>query len=92
MPTVLRVGPLRFRIHGSPREHPPPHVHISRRGAGWITVRIPTDADSVPVIRDYTGLRLREIRWILALVSEHRDDFLTVWETLHGNSSTEPDG
>src|ERR671914_632509 len=34
MPTVLRVGGLRFAVY--PNDHPPAHVHVI--GPGWVVV------------------------------------------------------
>ena len=77
MPTVLRVGGLRFVVY--PNDHPPAHVHVV--GPGWV------------VVVNLRGLELREVvgpcaqreaRRVLELAARHRTALLDAWERFHG--------
>lgn len=77
MPTVLRVGALRFVVH--PNDHPPAHVHVI--GPGWIVV---VNLDG-PAVREVVGpCAERDARWVLDLAGEHRAMLLEGRSRFHG--------
>lgn len=77
MPTVLRVGGLRFVVY--PNDHPPVHVHVF--GPGWIVV---VNLQG-PEVREVVGpCSRRDARRVLDLVVEHRKALLEAWRRFHG--------
>lgn len=84
MPTVLRVRSLVFRMHGPPREHPPPHVHVEQRGEGYAIVRLP-DGEREPWITRAGGFSDRQLDEILRLVAAHIVYLRAHWRRLHGD-------
>lgn len=72
MPTLLRIGPLRFYFH-SHEPNEPPHVHGDR---GDATIKI--WLDSLDVAKSH-GFRAHEIGKIVSLVEAHRQEFLEAW-------------
>lgn len=71
MPTLLRIGPYRFRIHSN--DHPPPHVHVqSADGEAAFTLAPVEYRDS----RGYTRRRLAQIE---EMVRAHEPEFLRHW-------------
>lgn len=77
MPTVLRVGGLRFAVY--PNDHPPAHVHVV--GPGWaVVVNL-----HGPEVREAVGAcSEREARRALDLAREHRAALLEGWRRIHG--------
>jgi hypothetical protein len=77
MPTVFRIGPLRFFSY-SADEGEPPHVHVER---GKCKAKIWLD----PVLLERSrGFRMHEINEIRGLVELHRKHFLEVWNEFFG--------
>jgi hypothetical protein len=77
MPTVLRIGALRFYFF-SHEPNEPPHVHIDKGPASlkvWL--------EPVEVARN-RGFRAHEIGGIVAMVDEHRDRLLEAWHEYFG--------
>jgi hypothetical protein len=77
VPTVLRVGGLRFVVY--PNDHLPAHVHVL--GPGWV------------VVVNLHGLTVREVvgpgsqrdaRLARDLTIEHRAALLEAWRRFHG--------
>ncbi len=72
MPTVLRVGPLRFFFSAGDGAEPP-HIHVERDDSEakfWL--------DPVRLERS-RGFRRKEINQIRGLVEEHREQLLESW-------------
>ena len=72
MPTVLRVGPLRFFFYAGDGAEPP-HTHVERDDSEakfWL--------DPVRLERS-RGFRRKEINRIRGLVEEHREQLLESW-------------
>ena len=77
MPTVLRVGGLRFVVY--PNDHLPAHVHVL--GPGWIVV---VNLQG-PKVREVVGpCARRDARRVLDLAVEHRAVLLEAWRRFHG--------
>ena len=77
MPTVLRIGALRFYFY-SHEPNEPPHVHVDR---GEATIKVWLEAVEVARSR---GFRAHEIGSIVAMVQEHRDVLLEAWHDHFG--------
>jgi hypothetical protein len=76
MPAVLRSGALRVVIY--PNDHPPAHVHVL--GPGWVVV-----IDLIePEVREVINSNEREVRLVLRLVTEHREELMAAWRRIHG--------
>jgi Domain of unknown function (DUF4160) len=86
-PTVLVVAGLRVRILLPPREHPPPHVHVTR-GSAEVVLMLPDGRTGVVVLTVY---RMRDAAVIAAvrLVVSNADLMLRAWRTCHGDATTE---
>lgn len=77
MPTVLRVGGLRFVVY--PNDHSPAHVHVL--GPGWVVV---VNLQG-PEVREVVGpCTLRDARRVLDLVAAHRVALSDAWRRFHG--------
>ena len=80
MPTVLRVGGMRFAIY--PNDHPPAHVHLI--GPGWAVV-VKLAGPRGPEVREVVGpCSERDARRALDLTREHRAALLEAWRHIHG--------
>lgn len=77
MPTVLRIGALRFYFY-SHEPNEPPHIHVDR---GEATIKVWLDPIEVAKSR---GFRAHEIGGIVALVEEHRAHLLEAWHDYFG--------
>ncbi len=72
MPTLARIGGLRFFFYSN-EGHEPPHVHVERAEAGakfWL--------HAVGCARSH-HMSEHELRRIRAVVIEHRSEFLEAW-------------
>ncbi|MBI4526789.1 MAG: DUF4160 domain-containing protein [Deltaproteobacteria bacterium] len=78
MPTVLRSGPYRvYFFSHEPNE--PPHVHVDRdefSAKFWL--------QPLALARNF-GFSPRELRRIIALIEENREELLEAW---HGHISS----
>ena len=77
MPTVLRIGGYRFIIFTN--DHNPPHIHVQRAEGGAKIGLQPID------IVEYHALNERQLREVLAIVSEHHDYLLDKWREVQGD-------
>ena len=77
MPTVLRVRGFRFHFWSNEGSEPP-HVHVS---AGENTAKIWLGTLELAQAVGYDSSELREI---LVLVSDHRDQLLKAWNEYFG--------
>lgn len=92
MPTYLRSDGFVVRIHGPPREHGPPHVHVHvhRGREGFVVVGLRLGAQRGRVwLREDFGLSRRDILAAVRLVEQHAEQLLSHWERMHGSSSNE---
>ncbi len=77
MPTVLRVGRLRFVVYLN--DHPPAHVHVL--GPGWVVV---VNLQG-PEVREVVGpCAQRDARRVLDLAAEQHAALLDAWRRFHG--------
>jgi hypothetical protein len=84
LPVVLVGSGYRVRILGPPREHPPPHVHVSAEDGAVSVVRMRLGARAARVWRN-DGMTFRQLREVLSIVEEHHDFLMRCWRDLHGN-------
>lgn len=82
MPTVLRVAGYQVMIYCTKREHGPPHVHV-RNANGEVVIALAT-AGKPQIVRQYVGMRVREVATAFALVSDHAEFLLGRWRSFHG--------
>ena len=77
MPTLLRIGAFRFYFY-SHEPNEPPHVHVDRDTA---TIKVWLESLEVAKSR---GFRAYEIGGIVAMVEQHRAEFLEAWHGYFG--------
>ena len=87
MPTVLVVAGFRVRILLPPREHPPPHVHVTRGGAE-VVLMLPDGRTGV-VVRTVYRMRDADIIAAVRLVESNAELLLRAWRTYHGDATTD---
>ncbi|MEZ4379527.1 MAG: hypothetical protein AB7N73_09965 [Gemmatimonadales bacterium] len=85
MPAILRAEGFVVRIHGPPREHPPPHVHVERRPSGVVVVRL-GHGGRAPRIWWAIGMRDGEVTRAYRLVLRHHTMLCLAWERYHGTT------
>jgi len=77
MPTVLRIGSVRFFFYSNEGSEPP-HIHIEQEGAMakfWLE----------PVsLAGSSRFRGHELRRLERQVNEHRQEFLEAWHDYFG--------
>ena len=79
MPTILRIGAYRFYFY-SHEPNEPPHIHVDRNEA---TIKVWLESLNVAKSR---GFRAHEIGGIVAMVEQHRAEFLEAWHGYFGES------
>jgi len=73
MPTVLRKYGIRFHFYGSDMQEPP-HIHASGHG-GKAKVWLETVE-----FEEQQGFKASDIKRILEVVNEHRNEILEAWD------------
>jgi hypothetical protein len=80
MPTVLRIGGLRFVIW--PNDHDPAHVHVfSAEGEAKIALGAP---NGHPRLIENRRMKRSDLSKALKGVSEHRLLLMEKWSKFHG--------
>ena len=87
MPTVLVVAGVGVRILLPPRDHPPPHVLVTRGGAE--VVRLLQQGRTGVVIRTVYRMREADVIAAVRLVESNAELLLDAWRTYHGSTTTE---
>lgn len=82
MPTIVREGGFHVRMYGPPREHPPPHVHVVRRGNGEVVIDLGSDISNL-LVREVRGMKDRYIVLAFRIVERHHGKLIDVWRALH---------
>ena len=80
MPTVLRIGSLRFVLWMN--DHPPPHVHVFSDDAE-ASIEI-GEAPEYPRLVVNQRMRRAQLAVALHAVMEHRAALLRKWTEIHG--------
>ena len=81
MPTVLQVEGFRVRVLLPPREHPPPHVHVSR-GDVEVVILLPMD-DGPVAVRTVYRMRTVDVVAAVRLVERHCAQLQAAWRKYH---------
>ena len=84
MPTVLRSNGFRVMIYRPPREHWPPHVHVTR-GGGEVVIAL-----SPVRVRYVSGMRDADIAAAMRLVERVREDLMQRWREIHDHEAIDP--
>jgi hypothetical protein len=87
MPTILRADGFTVKIHGPPREHGPPHVHVERGGAELAVIRLPWRGRGQRLWRVH-GMSDAHVVRAFRLVERHEGLLLRAWERIHGTTPT----
>ena len=72
MPTVLRKYGIRFHFYGSDMAEPP-HIHAEGHGGQAKVWLDPIE------FAEHKGFKASDLRRILEVVNEHRNEFLEAW-------------
>jgi hypothetical protein len=83
VPTVLRAHGFVVRIHGPPREHGPPHVHVERPDGALLVARLGLSGRP-PVVWRVHGMRDADVLRAIRLVTAHDALLRSAWERIHG--------
>jgi hypothetical protein len=78
LPTLLRIDGYRFYFY-SHEPNEPPHVHIDHSGRSakvWL--------QDIALAKNI-GYSARELKRILGMVEDHRDQFLEAWHAYFGD-------
>lgn len=77
MPTILFIFGFRFIIYT--RDHNPPHIHaIKNTGAAKIEI-YPNIC-----LKENKGLSPKELKTVMSVVEEYKEEFLAKWIEYHG--------
>jgi len=75
-------------IHGPPREHLPPHVHVALGTNAEVVIRLGS-ADQPPTIRAVYNMSSGDVIRALRLVEKHHQLLESYWRSLHGSTLTD---
>src|ERR1700733_841234 len=77
MPTVLRLGSMRFQIY-TRNEHEPPHVHVHLPDGEVVVIL--EEAVQAVILRDAArNVRTVDVARILAIAEDHFETLIAVW-------------
>ncbi len=80
MPTVFRERGFEVAIR--PKDHEPPHVHVLHSGEE-VVILLGVGIE-LPRVRENRGMRLRNIRKAMNIVSANNEMFLKEWRKIYG--------
>ena len=80
MPTVLRQRGFDVAIRH--RDHGPPHVHVLHSGEEVVILL--GVGDIVPRVRENRGMRERNVRKAMDIVTANNEMFLKEWQEIYG--------
>jgi hypothetical protein len=83
MPAILRAGGFVVRVHGPPREHPPPHVHVERGTDQLVVIRLGT-ATTPPRVWAVYRMSNQDVVRAFRLVEQHHALIESAWRSIHG--------
>ena len=83
MPLLFRQDGFVVRVHGPPREHPPPHVHVELSQRELVIIRL-GDADHPPIVWAVYGMKTRDVLKAYRIVKREHERIRQAWEALHG--------
>lgn len=82
MPTVLQSDGFQVRILLPPREHGPPHVHVSRAGAE-VVILLPGEGQALEIKTVYR-MRAADVIAAVRLIEANLPLLTQAWRTYHG--------
>lgn len=82
MPTVLDHDGFKVRVLLPPREHGPPHVHVSKAGGSAVIV-LPVD-DHPIAVRSVAQMKDADVVNAVRLVERSVTVLLAAWRRYHG--------
>ena len=82
MPTVLGANGFQVRVLLPPREHGPPHVHVSK-GGGEVVIMLPHGEHPL-TIRNVHAMKDRDVVAAVRLVEAHLVPLRAAWRKYHG--------
>lgn len=80
MATVLRINGYIVRIWSN--DHLPRHVHVFK-GDGECVINLVGENGS-PELREFYGLKRKEVAKAIALVANNQDKLMEAWISIHG--------
>jgi hypothetical protein len=83
MPLLFRQDGFVVRVHGPPREHPPPHVHVELSQRELVIIRL-DDGDHRPIVWAVYGMNARDVLKAYRIVEREHERIRQAWEALHG--------
>lgn len=86
MPTIIRHDGFTVRLHGPPREHPPPHVHVYKGKDGLVIIRLRMSDRPQKVWRVY-DMNESDVVVAFRLVEANHGVLTRHWEGLHGKAA-----
>ncbi len=81
MVVIHRAHGFRFVIYTA--DHDPAHIHIT--GPGQAKINLTGTANKHELV-SVVGIKRFDMRRLMAVVAEHREEFLMEWERIHGKS------
>lgn len=88
MPTIVREDGFVLRVHGPPREHPPPHVHVEQGDEGLVVVRLAID-DRGPSIWAVYNMKDADVVRSFRLVEKHHALLMAAWRRIHEQAQSD---
>ena len=82
MTKALEEDGFRFYVRNPPREHGPPHVHVTKAGAE-VVINLNSDAGD-DLVREVYKMRDADVVKAVRLVEANIDFLLNVWRQIHG--------
>jgi hypothetical protein len=83
MATVVVEDGFRARVFGSPREHPPVHVHVQHGKEGLVVIRLSSRTRPQETWAVY-GMRTRDVLRANRLVEKYEQRIREEWRRMHG--------
>jgi len=83
MPTVVAKDGFIVKVWGPPREHPPPHVHVTKPPDGLIVIRLAI-GDKPQEVWEYYNVRKSDVLKAFRIVEEYEASIRAAWEEMHG--------
>jgi hypothetical protein len=80
MATVLKIDGYLIQIFS--RDHLPRHVHVFK-GGGECVINLVGEND-YPELREFYGLKRKELAKAIKLVVKHQEELLDAWNKIHG--------
>jgi len=87
MPTVHREAGFQIKVLLPPREHGPPHVHVSRAG-GVAIINLPHGKQPLS-LRAVYAMKDSDVLAAVRLVEENAEKLFKAWRKYHGGPQAE---